>query len=118
MRYMGALLDFNIHSVAKFQKNRRGQYGEKKSEKNPITLEKKRGSFSPARYCIVLSSLGQLVKFDTLKYRRTLYNYFGQFVWIEKKESLLKKESLHEALTKNRNGKNQKLLEYFCRNFS
>ena len=31
------------------------------------------------------SSLGQIVQFGTLKLRRTSRNYFGQFVWIEKK---------------------------------
>ena len=30
------------------------------------------------------SSLGQMVRFDTIKFCRTLWNYFGQFVWIEK----------------------------------
>ena len=52
------------------------------------------GPFSLARYCMLrlkneqlfwLSSMGQMVQFDTLKFRRTLYFYFGQFVWIEKK---------------------------------
>ena len=31
------------------------------------------------------SSLGQLVLFDTIIFCRTFKNYFGQFVWIEKK---------------------------------
>ena len=31
------------------------------------------------------SSLGQMVQFDTIIFCRTLKNYFGQFVWIEKK---------------------------------
>ena len=86
---MGALLDFNIHSVAKYQKIGGDNLERKKSEKHLITPKQKRGPFSPARYCIVLSSLGQSVTFTTLKFRRTLYNYFGQFVWIEKKESLV-----------------------------
>ena len=34
------------------------------------------------------SSLGQIVQFDTIKFGRTFKNYFGQFVWIEKKQSL------------------------------
>ena len=34
------------------------------------------------------SSLGQMIQFGTIKFRRTFKNYFGQFVWIEKKESL------------------------------
>ena len=31
------------------------------------------------------SSLGQMMQFATIKFRRTFKNYFGQFVWIEKK---------------------------------
>ena len=31
-----------------------------------------------------LNSLGQMVQFGTLKFRRTFKNYFFQFVWIEK----------------------------------
>ena len=31
------------------------------------------------------SSLGQMIQFGTIKFCRTLKNYFGQFVWIEKK---------------------------------
>ena len=31
------------------------------------------------------SSLGQMIQFGTIKFRITLKNYFGQFVWIEKK---------------------------------
>ena len=31
------------------------------------------------------SSLGQMVQFDTIIFCRTFENYFGQFVWIEKK---------------------------------
>ena len=34
------------------------------------------------------SSLGQVVQIDTIIFSRTSKNYFGQFVWIEKKESL------------------------------
>ena len=30
------------------------------------------------------SSLGQKIQFGTIKFRRTLRNYFGHFVWIEK----------------------------------
>ena len=69
------------------------------------------------------SSLGQMVQFDTIIFCRTFKNYFGQFVWIEKKKKKrkvtiivafhfmkrrLKKKShynsrvsLHEAPTKN-----------------
>ena len=31
------------------------------------------------------SSLDQMIQFGTIKLRRTIKNYFGQFVWIEKK---------------------------------
>ena len=31
------------------------------------------------------TSLGQMVQFDTIIFCRTFKNYFGQFVWIEKK---------------------------------
>ena len=34
------------------------------------------------------SSLSQMIQFGTIKFRRTFRNYFGQFVCIEKKESL------------------------------
>ena len=34
------------------------------------------------------SSLDQMVQYDTIVFGRTFKNYFGQFVWIEKKESL------------------------------
>ena len=30
------------------------------------------------------SSLGQMIQFGTIKFRRTFKNYFGQFVWIGK----------------------------------
>ena len=36
-----------------------------------------------------LSSLGQLVQFDTINFRRTFKNYFGQFVWSEKRVTLI-----------------------------
>ena len=43
-----------------------------------VTLKKKEQLFW-------FTSLGQIVQFDTLKFRRTFKNYLGQFVWIEKK---------------------------------
>ena len=39
-------------------------------------------------------------QFYTLKFRRTLKSYFGQFVWIEKSH-YYSRASLHEASTKN-----------------
>ena len=62
-----------------------------------LTVPKKLkgGPFSLARYSMLrrktpfwFSSLGQMVQFGAIKFCRTFKNYFGQFVWIEKKESL------------------------------
>ena len=52
------------------------------------------------------NSLGQMVQFDTIIFCRTFKNYFGQFVWIEKKNKKKKSHynscvSLREAPTKN-----------------
>ena len=35
------------------------------------------------------SSLGQMVQFDTIIFCRTFKNYFGQFVWIEKRVTII-----------------------------
>ena len=48
------------------------------------------------------SSLGQMVQFDTIMFGRTFKNYFGQFVWIEKKNHYNSRVSLHEPPTNNR----------------
>ena len=47
------------------------------------------------------SSLSQMMQFGTIKFHITFRNYFGQFVWIEKKSHYISRVSLHEALTKN-----------------
>ena len=47
------------------------------------------------------SSLGQIVQFGAIIFCRTFKNYFGQFVWIEKKSHYNSRVSLHEAPTKN-----------------
>ena len=92
----------NIHSVAKHQKKMQGAFCgkkifEKKSEKKCLAVPKKieRGDslVSPGMICYAekqvkpfwSSSLGQMVLFDTIIFCRTFKNYFGQFVWIEKK---------------------------------
>ena len=92
----------NIHSVAKHQKKCRGdplrkKISKKKSEKKCLAVPKKieRGDslVSPGMICYAekqvkpfwSSSLGQMVLFDTIIFCRTFKNYFGQFVWIEKK---------------------------------
>ena len=70
---------------------------EKKSEKKCLTVPKKieRGDslVSPGMICYAekqvkpfwSSTLGQMVLFGTIIFCRTFKNYFGQFVWIEKK---------------------------------
>ena len=47
------------------------------------------------------SSLDQIVHFGPIIFCRTFKNYFGQFVWIEKKSHYNSRVSLHEAPTKN-----------------
>ena len=42
-----------------------------------------------------------MVQFDTIIFCRTFKNYFGQFVWIEKKSHYNSRVSFHEAPTKN-----------------
>ena len=88
---------FNIHSVAKHQKNAGGPFGEKISEKKSRSAEKnERGEslVSPGMVCYAekqekpfwFSSLDQIVHFGPIIFCRTFKNYFGQFVWIEKKK--------------------------------
>ena len=50
------------------------------------------------------SSLSQMSQLETIKLCRAFKNYFGQFVWIGKKEEKShhnSRVSLHEAPTKN-----------------
>ena len=70
---------------------------EKNPNKNDSQCRKKieRGDslVSPGMVCYAekqvkpfwFTSLGQMVQFDTIIFCRTFKNYFGQFVWIEKK---------------------------------
>ena len=88
---------FNIHSVAKNQKNEGGPFGEFFFEKKSHNAEKNSKGDDPLVFpgivCYAekeekpfwLSSLGQMIQFGAIKFRRTFKNYFGQFVWIEKK---------------------------------
>ena len=91
----------NNHSVAKHQKNTGGTLWRKKiSGKKCLAVPKKIETgdslVSPGMVCYAekqvkpfwSSSLGQMVQFDTIIFCRTFKNYFGQFVWIEKKASL------------------------------
>ena len=103
---------FNIHSVAKQQKKMKGTlWGKifrKKVSQSRKKIEKGDPSVSPGMVCYAekqekpfwFSSLGQIIQFGTIKFRRTFQNYFGQFVWIEKSH-YNSRVSLHEAPTKN-----------------
>ena len=54
------------------------------------------------------SSLGQMVQFGAIIFRRTYKNYFGQFVWIEKSH-YNSRVSLHAVPTKKRTVKNHQV---------
>ena len=82
---------FNIHSIAKHHENCWKKFSEKVPQ---CRKETRRGTLvSPGIVCYAkkkekpfwFSSLGQMVQFDAMKFRRTFKNYFGQFGWIEKK---------------------------------
>ena len=104
---------FNIHSVAKDEKMQGGPFGEKNFRKKCLAVPKniERGDplVLPGMVCYAekqgkplwSSSLGQMVQFDTIIFGRTFKNYFGQFVWIDKKSHYNSHVSLHEAPTKN-----------------
>ena len=98
----GTLWDFPTSILSRNIKKMQGgpfeeKNFEKKSEKNVSQCRKKneRGDslVSPGMVCYAekpvkpfwSSSLGQMVQFDTIIFCRTFENYFGQFVWIEKK---------------------------------
>ena len=102
----GTLLDFPTSILSQNIKKCRGdplreKNFEKKSEKNVSQCRKKieRGDslVSPGMVCYAekqvkpfwSSSLGQMVQFDTIIFCRTFKNYFGQFVWIEKKVTII-----------------------------
>ena len=91
----------NIHSVAKQQKIEGGPFGEKFSSEKKVSQcrKKMKGDplVSPGRVCYAgkqekpfwFSSLDEIVQFGAIIFCRTFKNYFGQFVWIEKKEKPL-----------------------------
>ena len=101
----GTLWDFPTSILSQNIKKMQGgplrkKISKQKSEKKCLAVPKKieRGDslVSPGMICYAekqvkpfwSSSLGQMVLFDTIIFCRTFKNYFGQFVWIEKKESL------------------------------
>ena len=73
---------FNIHYGAKHQKTEGGPIGELFSNKSHNAKKIERWPFNLTRYCMLrgkkgqkpfwFSSLGQMVQFDTIKFRRTL----------------------------------------------
>ena len=91
----------NIHSVAKQQKIEGGTlWGKKISGKKSRSAKQNRKGgplVSPGMVCYAgkqekpfwFSSLDQIVHFGAIIFCRTFKNYFGQFVWIEKKEKPL-----------------------------
>ena len=99
-------------SLAKHQKIEGGPFGENFSGKKVSQCRKnlKGGPFSLSRYGMSRGKRGKtfLVQFarpneylfiarDNKKFRRTFENYFGQFVWIEKK-----RVTIHEAPSKKK----------------
>ena len=91
-----------------------GPFGEKIPEKKSRSAEKNwmgDALVSPGMVCYAgkqekpfwFSSLDQIVQFGAIIFCRTFENYFGQFVWIEKKKSHYNSHvSLREAPTKNK----------------
>ena len=85
---------FNIHSVAKHQKIEGNRDPSGNFSKSLIKPKKLKGGplVSPGVVCYAekegkpfwFRSLGQMIQFGIIKFRRTFKNYFGQFVWIEK----------------------------------
>ena len=87
----------------------------KNSEKKCLAVSKKieRGDslVTPGMVCYAekrvkpfwFSSLGQMVQFDTIIFCRTLKNYFGQFVWIEKKVTIIVAFHFMKRRLKNNN---------------
>ena len=91
----------NIHSVAKHQKNAGGPFGENVFFEKKVSQcrKKERGDtwVSLGMVCYAekqekpfwFSSLGQIVQFGAIIFCRTFKNYFGQFVWIEKRVTII-----------------------------
>ena len=98
---------FNIHSVAKQQKNWKGDpLGIKISGKKSRSAEKKLKGDPLVLLGMVcytgkqekpswFNSLGQMVQFGAIIICWTFKNYFGQFVWIERKQNATKTAAFH-----------------------
>ena len=116
----GALWDFSTSILSQNIKKMQGgpfeekKFRRKKFRKKCLAVPKKmKGSLvSPGMVCYAekqekpfwFSSLDQIVHFGPIIFCRTFKNYFGQFVWIEKKKKKKShynsRVSLHEAPTK------------------
>ena len=126
----GTLWDFPTSILSQnIKKNAGGTLcGKKFRKKNPKKMSRsaeknERGDslVSPGMICYAekqvnsfwSSSLGQMVLFDTIIFCRTFKNYFGQFVWIEKKKKKKShynsRVSLHEAPTKKKSHYNSRV---------
>ena len=98
----GTLWDFPISILSQNIKKMQGDPLRKKNfekkipkKMSPVPKKIERGDslVSPGMVCYAekqvkpfwFSSLDQIVQFDTIIFCRTFKNYFGQFVWIEKK---------------------------------
>ena len=114
----GTFWDFSTSILSQNSKKMKGgPFGGKNfPEKKVLQCRKKmeRGDplVSPGMVCYAgkqekpfwFSSLCQMVQFGAIIFCRTFKNYFGQFVWIEKKKKKShynSRVSLHEAPTKN-----------------
>ena len=94
----------NIYSVAKHQKIEGASLGEKKFEKKSHSAEKigdkeKNSYKEKEEKPFWFNSLSQMIHFGTIKFLRTFKNYFRQFVWIEKRVTIIVTFSLYEAPT-------------------
>ena len=99
----GTLWDFPTSILSQNSKKnlKGGPFGEKKFQKKVSQRRKKIGRgdplVSPGMVCYAgkqetpfwFSSLDQIVHFGAIIYCRTFKNYFDQFVWIEKKVTII-----------------------------
>ena len=107
----GTLWDFSTSILSQNIKKMQGLFGEIFLRKKVSQCQKnERGDplVSPGMVCYAeeqekpfwFSSLGQILQFGAIIFCGIFKNYFGQFVWIEKKSHYNSRVSLHEAPTK------------------
>ena len=113
---------FNIHSVAKHQKNEgetlwgnvffsKSVNAEKTERWDPLVSPGIVFYAGKKEKPFWFSCLGQMVQFYTIKFSRILQNYFGLFVWIENKPGTAQVGFISRAQKYSRN--NWKNLEKF-----